>query len=173
MAVIKLIPTSDRPASREVIQNQILFLVNPIDNPSHRCGGCNFTGRDSDEIAYQFCAVYDYYGYKCHIPAIHIVLSFILCDEHFVHLCQAEQIADSFCKHMFQDHHQVVWAVHEDERFRHIHFMVNAISFRTGGILFRNFGLLKDIFDSMRQILADNQSWHGERPIHDLDLYYD
>lgn len=173
MAIIKLIPIYEYPASNEGIQNQIRFLVNPVDNPSHRCGGCNFTGRNTDEIAYQFSAVYDYYGYKYPIPATHIVLSFILSDEQFVRPRQAEQIADRFCKEMFRDSHQVVWGVHETEYTRDVHFMVNTVSFRNGRLLLRNYALLKNILDSMNKILADNQLWHGIHPIHKVDLIFD
>lgn len=76
---------------------------------------------------------------------------------------QAEQAVDIFLKHTGLEDHQIIWAVHDDTKNRHIHISVNRVNPETLLVTKINKGFNKEAGQQVIALIEHTQGWKSEK----------
>lgn len=123
------------------------YAVNPEKTPSAIIGA---TGVSTDSVDYminQFLTIQKIYKKRSGKRIIHFLISFSKADMEQLVLEDYRYIGYAIAEY-FSDH-QVVFALHENTEYYHIHFVVNPVNIKTG----HKFRWLYSDTDNLKKIL--------------------
>lgn len=113
----------------DCIENVINYICDPIKTPSGYIGGLSVIPTSREDIIMQFRAVKEIFHKENGKKVRHFVVSFSpyqqLPEENLFEM--AMLIAGYYA-----DNYQIIYAIHEDRIYQHIHFAMNTVSFRDG-----------------------------------------
>ena len=126
MAIFKMVSGSGKYQDDLAIPNLISYITDGNKAKGDFIGGCNI---DFNNIAGSMIQVSEQFKKNSHIRAHHFIVSFLPYEVHSVGvlICIANQI----CQY-FSDEYQIVYALHEDTGYPHLHFVFNAVSYVDG-----------------------------------------
>lgn len=111
------------------VENAINYICNPFKTPSGYIGGLSVIPTSPGDIITQFKAVKEIFHKEDGKQIRHFVVSFSpyqqLMEEKLFEM--AMMIAGYYA-----ESYQIVFAIHEDRIYQHIHFVMNTVSFRDG-----------------------------------------
>lgn len=166
MALLKYVDLNKNPAGAknpELISREIHYILNPFKIPHNYWGGYNFILSNVDDVIMQFYAVKNVYKKENYVQLRHFVLSFAP-DYDKVDYYQAYSIAYEICGLFYPDY-QIIFAVHEDRDYVHIHFLINTIDLYTGKTIHMDKGFYKRLHYKIRIILLCPALWHGRNKV--------
>ena len=108
------------------IPNLIAYITDGNKAKGDIIGGCSI---DFNNIAGSMVQVSEHFKKNSHIRAHHFIVSFLPHEVHFVGVLMC--IANQICQY-FSDEYQIVYALHEDTGYPHLHFVFNAVSYVDG-----------------------------------------
>lgn len=126
MALFKMISTKGKYQDDMAIPTLINYITRSDKTPSDIIAGSNI---DIDNIAESMIQVSESFNKNSGNRAYHFIVSFMPHEIHMKGLliCMANDI----CRY-FEDEFQIVYALHEDTYYPHLHFVFNAVSYVDG-----------------------------------------
>ena len=113
----------------DCVENAIKYICNPYKTPSGYIGGLSVIPTSPEDIIMQFKAVKEIFHKEDGKQIRHFIVSFSpyqqLVQEKLFEM--AMMIAGYYA-----EKYQIVFAIHEDRIYQHIHFIMNTVSFRDG-----------------------------------------
>lgn len=150
--------------SQELIRNRIRYILQAEKIPGGYVDGCNFLMTDVDDIIMQFYLPKRVYHKKNYVQIKHYVLSFSP-EYDEVTPRQAYFIGCNIVELFREGGYQVIFAVHEDREYLHIHFLVNPVNLYNGNLL--DFGKqgFRGLLIKVQDILDMPHIWCGKQPV--------
>ena len=138
------------------IREEISDILNPYKSPNNYWGGCNLILSDINTMVMQLISINGNYRLR------HFILSF---EPGFdaVEPYQAYRIAYCVCS-LFYDVEQVIFTVHEDEAWLHIHFLVN-LENADNLVPQSDENFFYWLYHEIDLILSNPSSWAGFKPV--------
>lgn len=126
MAIFKKISAKGKYQDDLTIPNLITYITRPDKTPCGIIAGNNI---DFNDIAGSMVRVSESYNKNSRIRAHHFIVSFMPHEipSQGIVICIAMEI----CR-FFSDEYQIVYALHEDTQYPHLHFVFNSISYIDG-----------------------------------------
>lgn len=156
MAAFELIIPEGKYENSNAVKNVISYICR-LGKPE-QVGGIGVYPLWPDEIINQFNAVKNFYGKISDKQIFHIIVSI----EKSLHFSIEEIMEMSYGIAMYWgNERQVVFAVHDDTRHRHIHFGINTIAYTNG--IYKAFYDLNDMQIYVNRIVqaAIDIKWFG------------
>ena len=165
MAIIKLV----KPKNDEYyLMNCIWYLLRRDKNSQGLYGGRNLVVTDNPyHISGQFQAVGKLYAKRNPIIQLHFILSFNPYSRgKDLTPYQVDIIARNLCMYLTcLSDYQILYGVHDNTFYPHIHFIVNPVNLRTGSMLNFNYEEQEKLFEDISFVLNLEGFWKGYRPI--------
>ena len=139
MAIFKMVSGSGKYQDDLAIPNLIAYITDGNKAKGDIIGGCN--------IDFNNCR-----QYGPGIIAHHFIVSFLPCEVHSVGVLMC--IANQICQY-FSDEYQIVYALHEDTGYPHLHFVFNAVSYVDGHRYRGGIGEYKNLYYYIKRVLKE------------------
>lgn len=111
------------------VENAINYICDPIKTPSGYIGGLSVITTSPEDVIMQFKTVKELFHKEEGRQVRHFVVAFSpyqqIQDEK---LCVMAMMIAGY----YAESYQIVFAIHEDRIYQHIHFIMNTVSFRDG-----------------------------------------
>lgn len=160
MAVFKLI-SKEYYKNPESVAVVLRYITTPVKTEDNYIGGLGIIPYSSaDEMIMQFQTVKKLWHKTEGVQIVHFIVSFSY-EEH-VSDYQAYLLAYNISTY-YANGFQVVYAVHQDNEYTHIHFVVNTVNIIDGHKLNRGKGDFVNLFSHVYWCIAARTCWQGPR----------
>lgn len=148
MVIFKKIACKGKYQDDQAIPDVIHYVFRNDKIPNRMIGGCHV---DMDDIAGSMIALSKKFKKYSRTRLHHFVVSFHPEDVYLPNMLT--RVADEICSYIGQ-FFQIVYAVHEDTYYPHIHFVFNAVSFIDGSKFHCGIGEYKQLVGWIGTILG-------------------
>lgn len=148
MAMIKFLDAAGKYQDDDALNDVIRYICYPNKTPSNVIGGVCV---DMNDIANSMKAVSRQYNKDSRKRLVHFVVSFT--SRELTSTTMARQIGYEISEYIGQ-RYQVVYAMHEDTIYPHLHFVFNRISYVDGSRYRGQHGEYSHIVEYVRKIVA-------------------
>ncbi|MGM9661036.1 MAG: relaxase/mobilization nuclease domain-containing protein [Faecousia sp.] len=149
MAIFKMVSGSGKYQDDLAIPNLIAYITDGNKAKGDIIGGCNV---DFNNIAGSMIQVSEHFKKNSHIRAHHFIVSFLPHEVHSVGVLMC--IANQICQY-FSEEYQIVYALHEDTGYPHLHFVFNAVSYVDGHRYRGGIGEYKNLYYYIKRVLKE------------------
>ena len=143
MAIFKKIAAQGKYQDNQAIPDLIAYITRRDKTPSSFIGGVE---TNENDIAGSMMRVSNAFKKNSHIRLHHFIISFHPKEISSIRILIG--IAEEICSFIGETY-QIVYAIHEDSFFPHIHFVFNAVSYKNGE---RYRGGKKEYHDLVRMV---------------------
>ena len=126
MAIFKKISDQGKYQDDHAIPDLITYITRKDKTPSSFIGGVE---TDENDIAGSMMRVSNAFNKNSYIRLHHFIISFHPKEIPSIRILIG--IAEEICS-VIGDTYQIVYAIHEDSYYPHIHFVFNAVSYKNG-----------------------------------------
>ena len=126
MSIFKKVAGYGKYQDSQAIPDLIAYITRKDKTPNEWIGGVEV---DMDDIAGSMMRVSNSFNKNSRIRLHHFIISFH--PKEFRSIGMLLGVALDICRYIGQEY-QIVYAIHEDTFFPHIHFVLNAVSYVNG-----------------------------------------